>query len=444
LSWGIFWSFLGTSSEPRNPPAFVLRTVFVPGDCKQVVLGKIVVLRNAGNSKQVVVGKIVVVRNNTIRQFASPAQVHVCDLHAWHFAPSHSPKSPLSHPTPAPPHEQAHWETAKEEVADKLHATTMQKLQHDTGRQLRQTTMEKFTARGQRIGTPQEKDNNERPRKQPRHCHEEASAAAAAAASAAAASSRAKAALTSIAQKENVQPTSLTVSKIATPAIPATDPLVAAAAPVAVAPSAVLALPSSNSSPASIPNPAASQVHSAAPRSAMGKALETALRSAGIDPSDSRVSNCFKSAVSEGRISLTSPASLDALLHTGTCIICSKLGPVQVRSVVRQADSGETSYMDGDDEAGRKSSGRRAPPVRCEGCGYHMFLTGLCCGKMQLESGKSHKHCNKCPGLGKCVWDIRNEHCWKCGEHYFAGFIYGGSCPDCSDDRSDSGWDEED
>lgn len=63
-----------------------------------------------------------------------------------------------------------------------------------------------------------------------------------------------------------------------------------------------------------------------------------------------------------------------------------------------------------------------------------MYLTGLCEGNPDLDSGKFHNHCIECDDFGVCIHDYRESHCTHCGEHYFEG-LSGFSCPHCGGGR---------
>jgi hypothetical protein len=62
--------------------------------------------------------------------------------------------------------------------------------------------------------------------------------------------------------------------------------------------------------------------------------------------------------------------------------------------------------------------------LECKGCGEDVFPSG--CGG-RLEWGSYANHCTDCPGLGRCIGDRRNAHCYSCGGHPFVGSM--GSFP---------------
>ena len=86
--------------------------------------------------------------------------------------------------------------------------------------------------------------------------------------------------------------------------------------------------------------------------------------------------------------------------------------------------------------------------MRCakKGCGGATYVTGMCEGLFEEDSGKSHNHCGECTNGGTCIADYRNAHCRKCGEHYFRGNS-GFACEECgarADYHEEDGEDEDD
>ena len=73
--------------------------------------------------------------------------------------------------------------------------------------------------------------------------------------------------------------------------------------------------------------------------------------------------------------------------------------------------------------------------VQCEDC-CGMYVTGLCEGRAQFDSGKFHNHCTQCPDFGICIGDYREAHCEDCGKHWFAG-MSGFACSHCGGGRGD-------
>ena len=72
-----------------------------------------------------------------------------------------------------------------------------------------------------------------------------------------------------------------------------------------------------------------------------------------------------------------------------------------------------------------------------------VYVTRMCQGDFHFDSGKSHNHCDECPGFGKCIGDYREAHCKGCNSHYFAGG-QGFPCPKCDRKRGMIGdWDDD-
>jgi hypothetical protein len=79
-----------------------------------------------------------------------------------------------------------------------------------------------------------------------------------------------------------------------------------------------------------------------------------------------------------------------------------------------------------------KQDGGQNGAIQCmendECCG--MYLTGICEGRFELDSGKLHDHCTQCPGFGKCIGDYREAHCNSCGSKHYIQGLSGFAC-DC-------------
>ena len=85
---------------------------------------------------------------------------------------------------------------------------------------------------------------------------------------------------------------------------------------------------------------------------------------------------------------------------------------------------------------------QRSATVRCanEKCNEGFYIQGMCEGWFDLSSGKNSAHCRveDCGsyGLGKHLGDYREDHCYQCGRHYWAGFACPEECPVCFGDGS--------
>lgn len=61
----------------------------------------------------------------------------------------------------------------------------------------------------------------------------------------------------------------------------------------------------------------------------------------------------------------------------------------------------------------------------------------MCEGVFTEDCGKFSQHCQECKGLGKCIGDYREAHCFDCNKHYFTG-MSGFPCP-CRENRRGRG-----
>jgi len=77
-----------------------------------------------------------------------------------------------------------------------------------------------------------------------------------------------------------------------------------------------------------------------------------------------------------------------------------------------------------------------------EGCSGRAYVTALCQGKPEADCGKYHNHSSECPGLGVCIHDYRNQHCERCGRHFFGGFHQAYKCS-CHGGGVDNGEDSD-
>ena len=167
------------------------------------------------------------------------------------------------------------------------------------------------------------------------------------------------------------------------------------------------------------------------PRFASCEEVHEFLELAGV-PNPKRVNACLKAGMLGGYVKCppadsgvdAAKAWLDDIILEDDCILCGASHTACVRDVLRQPTYAGLDYEDG----GQNGA------VQCEGC-TGMYVTGLCRGKGQLDSGKGHNHCLECPDFGECVGDYRNAHCRRCGDHYFHGSGGQFKCPCRGDDR---------
>ena len=101
-----------------------------------------------------------------------------------------------------------------------------------------------------------------------------------------------------------------------------------------------------------------------------------------------------------GHLSLEG-AGLDNVVQTGECFVCNTLMSCTIRDVLEQPLNGAADYCD---DGGLGAA--KCPSARC---GQGHYVTYLCLGKAQFDSGKFYNHCTDCPEFGTCVGDLRNE-----------------------------------
>jgi len=124
--------------------------------------------------------------------------------------------------------------------------------------------------------------------------------------------------------------------------------------------------------------------------------------------------NCFLAGVFRGHIEINAKngvAELDRVIHEDECLCCNAKVKFTIRDCLSQKDYGGYNYGEGPAKCTTNSK-------NCAGEGQEIgyFLTGLCEGNFQLDSGESHHHCMECPGFGKCSGDYR--------AHYFGMHSY--------------------
>lgn len=135
---------------------------------------------------------------------------------------------------------------------------------------------------------------------------------------------------------------------------------------------------------------------------------------------------CLKAGLLRGKLTVPPQFLLDGadadpylqyVLLTGECEDCGKALQCSVKQAVKQDTCG------GDYEEGNPGGA-----VQCKKCEQGLYITGLCEGRPELTTGKFHNHCDQCPDFGTCIGDYRNDHCSRCGDHFYAGLM-GYACP---------------
>ncbi len=104
------------------------------------------------------------------------------------------------------------------------------------------------------------------------------------------------------------------------------------------------------------------------------------------------------------------------------CNTCDKKLRCTIADLLCQPDSSGCDYEDGGMEA----------ILQCKKCGGGTYVSDLCNGKPESDSGKFTNHCseeNCLGGLGVCIYDYRNRHCDFCWGHYFNGLMGAFACP---------------
>jgi hypothetical protein len=141
------------------------------------------------------------------------------------------------------------------------------------------------------------------------------------------------------------------------------------------------------------------------------------------------VNTCLKAGLLKGHIKVPvellknknpCAAFLKTVLKTGSCDGCCKTLKCTVGDALYQQLYGGWDYEEG--------SQLGAVICKNKKCGAGHYITGLCNGRIRFDNGKFHNHCICCPDFGVCMHDYRNQHCARCGDHYFSGFS-GFTCP---------------
>ncbi|XP_033112668.1 uncharacterized protein LOC117113443 isoform X1 [Anneissia japonica] len=159
------------------------------------------------------------------------------------------------------------------------------------------------------------------------------------------------------------------------------------------------------------------------------KGVNKWLEKQGVENIDT-VSNCLRAGIQKGYIDISGETPLDNIVIEDMCYLCEHDVKVTIRDLLYQQDYAGMDYEEGGEEATVK-----CPNDDCELVG--MYVTGMCCGSVNIDSGKGHNHCTVCPRFGKCIGDYREEHCNSCGKHFFAGSGGQFKCP-CRGPGSDN------
>jgi len=161
------------------------------------------------------------------------------------------------------------------------------------------------------------------------------------------------------------------------------------------------------------------------PKRMQVKTVEKLLEKHGIKWSN----YCLCAGIQRGHVVLDDKNPLETVVFKAPCEGCGEEVVATVDDLRYQHDCG-FDYEDGAEGGGFI--------CKKEDCGWRQYVTGICEGKMELDSGKMHNHCTDCRGFGKCIGDYRTHHCKDCGKHYYAGLMgYPCSCQEQEDDMEE-------
>eukprot|EP00563_Minutocellus_polymorphus_P012797 CAMPEP_0181065516 /NCGR_PEP_ID=MMETSP1070-20121207/24775_1 /TAXON_ID=265543 /ORGANISM="Minutocellus polymorphus, Strain NH13" /LENGTH=697 /DNA_ID=CAMNT_0023145901 /DNA_START=183 /DNA_END=2276 /DNA_ORIENTATION=- len=139
-----------------------------------------------------------------------------------------------------------------------------------------------------------------------------------------------------------------------------------------------------------------------------------------------RVNPCLKRAILMGHIKIDKSTTKSTVIHTASCCNCGESGlECTIGDAMEQVTYAGLDYEEGGEGA----------EVKCKDCGSGNYITEICTGNKNYDSGKFHNHCCECDDFGVCIRDYREAHCRHCGEHYFRGNM-GFPCPSCGDGKS--------
>jgi len=175
------------------------------------------------------------------------------------------------------------------------------------------------------------------------------------------------------------------------------------------------------------------------PQMAKIRKLNKKLSDFGFEYSDKK-GNCARAAILKGYYKVEKEEDLDQVILEGKMpdYICSHKVTVRLRDVLEQIDYPGTDYECGMESASvfcekYEDEDDKKDEEKCSD--GRIYVSNICAGKPTLDTGKFHNHCTECTKFGKCIHDYRNTHCWKCGHHYFGGFVRYFPCNFCSEPK---------
>jgi len=130
-----------------------------------------------------------------------------------------------------------------------------------------------------------------------------------------------------------------------------------------------------------------------------------------------KTSRCIRAAIMRGYITITGhKADMDQVVfECEQGIVCNHGYKATLKQLLYQPDDGGMWYEE-IEEAPLKLRCERGK--NCEEADLNKaFVTGLCVGQPQLDSGKFHNHCEGCPAFGICLGDYRESHFNAFGQH---------------------------
>jgi len=107
-----------------------------------------------------------------------------------------------------------------------------------------------------------------------------------------------------------------------------------------------------------------------------------------------RVNRCLKAAVLHRHYTITEATNEETLLHEGGCYCCGQTLQVTWGKALFQTCYAGCDYEDGGQDAA----------IQCDSCGGN-YITGLCEGRAEFDSGKFHNHCEECPDF----WQVHSR-----------------------------------
>ena len=143
--------------------------------------------------------------------------------------------------------------------------------------------------------------------------------------------------------------------------------------------------------------------------------VDAALKVAGYETPE-KASLCVKVAIQKELILLR--YGLNQIMAKWECVQCHKGVEATLQHCLDQPDFGGHDDRDGNLRGA----------LRCQDCKIGRYVSNVCNGGFEVTTGKSHNHCVKCVGLGKCLGDYREIHCDECHGHFFTG-LSGFPCP---------------